>query len=440
MDRPDNTLTTPPTQKELRGIRKVAQVLGKGVLPLVVLGLGACTTWYLLASRPQAKRLPRKKNPPMVETVKGSVGNHATVITAMGTVQPSRKITLSPQVSGSVIALDKCFLPGGHFTSGDILLQLDPRDYQLRLLQQKNAVAQAKNDLEIEQGKQMVAARELELMGEQVTESEKRLMLRKPQLSTLKTKLEIARAKYEQAQLDLERTTLIAPFNGVVQSRNVNLGSWVSNSTTVATLIGTDSFWVEASVAENQLKWINVPQKEGDQGSLVKIYNPSFWGQGVYREGKVIQLLPTLETQGRMARLLIEVEDPMGFKSGNENQPQLLIDSFVRAIIAGKLVENAIKISREYLHNGNTVWVYEPDGTLGIHEVDVIFREKSSVLIQGNVDANSAFIVSNLSTPIAGMQLFRQGEQKKQDKVARIAAGQDGKGDGKGLDKKKGDS
>jgi len=419
--RENNIAGTLPTRSEKGKAKKIMEVIGKGVLPVIVLAVGVYATVYLFSSSPKAKRLPKKKNLPIVQTVQGTFGNHPTLISAMGTVKPSQEIDFKPQVSGVVISLGPNMLPGGHFSRGDILMQLDPQDYELAFRQQKNGVIQAQNNLEIEQGNQIVAARELELLGEQVTESEKRLMLRGPQLQTLENELEIAQAKLDQARLDLERTTLKAPFNGIVQTREVNIGSWVSTASTVATLVGTDSFWVEVSIPEEQLQWVHIPSGNGDVGSTVRIYNPSSWGSDRYRTGQVVQLLPTLETQGRMARLLIEVEDPMSLREGNESQPKVLIGSFVRVSIEGKIVENVMILTRDYLRNGNTLWVYEPDGTLGIREVNIVFKNQDIVLVNGAISEKDELVVSSLSTPIAGMKLAKVNEQQKEDAIMQVA-------------------
>ncbi|PIE59915.1 MAG: hypothetical protein CSA32_01640 [Desulfobulbus propionicus] len=435
----DRGSKTAERSEQESGIRKVVRGISKGVLPVIVLAVGFYTSSYLSSSTPKARRIPKKKNAPMVQTVKAAIGNHATVISAMGTVKPARQIDLRPQVSGQVISVSDNMLPGGHFISGDTLFQLDAREYQLALRQLKNGISQAENELEIEQGNQIVAARELELLGEQVSNKEKRLMLRMPQLQSLKNALETAQAKRDQAQLDLERTTLKAPFNGIVQSRDANLGSWLAGGTKVATLVGTDSFWVEVSVPEEQLKWIHVPKDKEEKGSLVKIYNFSSWGKEQYREGRVIQLLPTLETRGRMARLLIETEDPLSLQAVNEGQPKLLIGSFVRALIEGNSAEGTMEITRDYLHDGNKLWVYNPDGTLNIRKVDIIFEAQDSVLIKGAISEQDELIVSNLSSPVDGMKIVKQGEKRAQEKIREEAVKQEGKSPG-GDSKTKGDS
>lgn len=414
MDKQENRTRDYPEQGSR--IRRIVRGIARGILPIVVLAVGVYASFYIFSTAPKAKRQPRKKNVPIVETVKSIAGNHSTVINAMGTVKPARMINLSPQVSGVVVSLNGSMVPGGLFTRGDTLLQLDSHEYQLAVRQQKNGVIKAENNLEIEQGKQMVAARELELSGEQVTDTDRRLMLREPQLQSLKNELETARAKLEQIQLDLEHTRVTAPFNGIVQSLDVNVGSWLSRGAKVATLVGTDSFWVEASIPEDQLRWIDIPQENGEKGAAVKIYNPSSWGNGQYREGRVIQLLPNLESRGRMARLLIEIEDPLSLQAEEKGRSRLLIGAFVRLLITGNRVENVIKIPRKYLHEGNTLWVYRPDDTLALREVAIIFQDQDWVLIKNALNEQEEIVISSVTTPVEGMKLAKQSGKPAREK------------------------
>ncbi|WP_319547877.1 efflux RND transporter periplasmic adaptor subunit [Desulfogranum marinum] len=376
-------------------------------LPMTVLIAGGLITLHLFETGPQAKPMPQSRHTVLVDTIPALFGTYPTLINAMGVVKPAQTIDLKPQISGEVTAISGQLVPGGNFTKGDTLLQINPKDYQLIVRQQASQVAQAKNNIELEKGNQLVAQRELDLLGEQVSELEKSLMLRQPQLNNLKNDLDVAQAKYEQAQLDLERTKIMAPFNGMIQSREVDIGTWVSSSSSLATLVGTDSYWVEVSVPENQLQWIAVPAKVGQQGSAVKIYNPAAWGAGNFRQGQVIQLLPALESEGRMARLLIAVDDPMAIEQANSDKPQVLIDSFVRVEIEGLPVADALEISREFLHNGKELWVLKNDGTLDVRAVTIAFKNQESVLITGGIDAKEELIVSNLSTPVPGMLLRR---------------------------------
>ena len=178
-------------------------------------------------------------------------------------------------------------------------------------------VAKAESDLQLEQGNQLVAQKEYKLLGETVSDVEKALMLRRPQLENLRATLEAAQAKLEQARVDLARTQIKAPFNAVVQARSADVGARASESTVLATLVGTDAYWVEVSVPVSQLRWIRIPQTDGDQGALVRVYDSAAWGDGVFRQGRVVRLEADLEEQGRMARLLVRVEDPLSLQPDN---------------------------------------------------------------------------------------------------------------------------
>lgn len=406
---PDQRLSAETPAPQGRALRSAVLFCIRYLLPVAALAVGAGITLLLMNTGPQARPVPPKTTGVGVRTTTIAYDAYPTMLHAMGVVKAARSIELNPQVSGKVTALSEHFVPGGRIVEGDMLLQLDPADYLLAMTQQEYAVVQARNNLILEEGNQLVVKREFELLGEEVSAAEKRLMLREPQLSTLQTELTIAQSKLEQAQLNLARTTVRAPFNGVVQAKSVDIGTWVSTATPLATLVGSDNYWVEVSVPEEQLQWISLPSGLEKTGSLVKVYNPTAWNDVLYREGRVIQLLPGLETKGRMARLLIEVKDPLALLSENTGKPQVLIDSFVRVVIEGRPIDMAVKLPREYLHDGNRLWVFSSSGELGIREVEIGFRNRESVLITEGISDGEEVITTNISTPVEGMVLSRLG-------------------------------
>ena len=375
------------------------------VFPVAAIAVGIVVTLHLLRTGPQAQPVPTRTSRVAVETTPVSFATHPTRLRAMGVVKASRSIDLKPQVSGEVIEVSENLLPGGHLAEGDVMLRLDPSDYLLALEQQKNYVVRAQNDLALEEGNQLVVQREFDLLGEEVSQSEKRLMLREPQLSTLQTELAVAQSKKKQAELNLARTNITAPFNGVVSAVHMNIGTWVSSSSTLATFIGSDKYWVEVSIPEEQLQWVTLPTDSAKHGSEVKIYNPKAWGEDTFREGTVIQLLPSLESQGRMARLLIEVEDPLSLQPINASKPQILIDSYVRVVIEGKTIDQAAQIPREYLRDGDRLWLYDEFGKLSIRDVTVRFKSKDFVLITDGISSGENIVTSNISTPVQGLPL-----------------------------------
>jgi len=252
--------------------------------PVLVLLVGAVTAVALMQSGPSAKREPPPRQARLVETRPLVIGSARTRIDAMGTVMPAESVTLQPQVGGEIISVSDDLEPGGLFRTGDELLRIDPRDYELAVLQRESEVAQAQSTLRLEQGQQSIARREFEILNESLQDDDQELVLRKPQLESVRAQLALAKAKLEQAKLDLQRSRIRAPFNAIVESIDVDVGTRVTSASTLATLAGTDSCWLEVSVPVKQLKWIDIPRGSTTQGSRVRITNPAAWGAGTFRE------------------------------------------------------------------------------------------------------------------------------------------------------------
>ena len=220
-----------------------SKTIGKRIVhiavPLLVIVIGIVIAVSLVKTGPKASRKPPVKQARLVEVTPLSIGTVSTEIEAMGTVVPARKVELHPQVSGEIIKVSEQYVPGGLFRAGDEILQIDPKDYVLAVKRRESEVAQAMSNVKIEQGQQIIAQRELEMIGEAIDEKNNDLILRKPQLESVQAQLSLAQATLEQARLDLQRTRIHAPFNSIVISRSANIGSRVLNSTLLATLVGT---------------------------------------------------------------------------------------------------------------------------------------------------------------------------------------------------------
>jgi len=373
--------------------------------PVLVLLVGAVTAVALMQSGPSAKREPPPRQARLVETRPLVIGSARTRIDAMGTVMPAESVTLQPQVGGEIISVSDDLEPGGLFRTGDELLRIDPRDYELAVLQRESEVAQAQSTLRLEQGQQSIARREFEILNESLQDDDQELVLRKPQLESVRAQLALAKAKLEQAKLDLQRSRIRAPFNAIVESIDVDVGTRVTSASTLATLAGTDSCWLEVSVPVKQLKWIDIPRGSTTQGSRVRITNPAAWGAGTFREGRVIRLPGGLEEEGRMARLFVEVDDPFTLKPENSGKPVMLLGSYVSAEIEGRPLEQVAAIAREHLRDGDRLWIMGADATLEIRQVDIVFRGRDQVLVADGVAAGEQLVVTDLAAPVAGMPL-----------------------------------
>ena len=238
-----------------------------------------------------------------------------------------------------------------------------------------------------------------------IKEEDRDLVLRKPQLEKARSRLNAARAALEQAKLNLKRTAVKAPFDLMVLTRDVNVGAQVTASTTLATVVGTHEYWVEATVPVDDLKWIHIPESVSEKGSAVRVYNEAAWGRGKFRTGGVIRLLGGLEEESRMARLLIKVEDPLAIQPGNKGQPELILGNFVSVEIEGIELESVAALDREFVHNVNQVWIMNDQNRLEIRTVDVVFRGQDKLYVKNGLKNGERLVTTLLASPVEGMEL-----------------------------------
>jgi len=380
------------------------------IISFFVLLVGVVVTVIIFSTEPKAVRGgATKKTAMLVEVVEAEKGNFSPVIRAMGTVEPSKDVVLSPRISGEVMRRTEAFTPGGHVRKGEMLLQIDPADYRNVLQQRKSELRQAVANLNIEMGRQNVAQKDYQLLNENLTQEQEELILRKPQLNSARSRVEAARAAVDQAELDLQRTTIGAPFDAHILSRNVNVGSQVSPGDNLGRLVGMDTYWVEATVPLSKLRWLTFPEDNTAKGSPVRIHDRSAWSAGEYRAGHLYKLVGSLENRTRMARVLVSVPDPLGYEKENQDAPSLMIGSFVEANIRAREIPGVIRLERAYVRDNETVWVMN-DGELDIRDVEIIFRNDQYAYIREGLAEGEKVVTTNLSTVVDGAPLRLEGD------------------------------
>lgn len=375
------------------------------LLPLVVLAVAAGVAVVLVKTSPKAQRKAPTRLARLVEVQPVRLTRQPTLVHAMGLVQPAREVALYPRVAGEIVAMGDALVPGGRVEAGQMLLQIDPTDFELALRQRESDVALARTAVALEQGQQAIAREEYALLGETIVEEDRELVLRQPQLEQVRARLAAAEAARDQARLNLERTTVKAPFNAVVRTRNVNLGGQVTAMTALATLTGNDEFWVEATVPVEQLDWLCIPQVTGETGSLARVVRETASGMNAGRTGQVFRLLPDLEKDGRMARLLITVADPLALQAENAGQPALLLGDYVRVEMDGTDLESVAAVDRRFFRDGDQLWIMNAARQLEIRPVEVAFRGREQLLVRGGLADGEHIVTTDLAAAVNGMPL-----------------------------------
>lgn len=385
------------------------QIILNVALPVVVLIGAVMVVRHLSATRPEQQTMKPPDMGQFVTVEAARLHREPTHIKTVGRVKAAREVTLSPEVSGRIVEVHPDLVVGGLMKAGELAFKIDDRPYKMVVAQQQANVAKARVDLQLEGGRKVVAEREWGLLEKEIaaTADGKSLALREPQKRLAEVSVAAAGSALDRARLDVERTTVTTPFNAIVRAESVELGLLATPQAPLVSLVGTDHFWVEVLVPMAELGRIAVPGINGvveGQGSLAKV---ALQGNAAARAGRVKKLLTELDALGAQARLIIEVEDPLGLTGDARGLP-LFLNAFADVEIEGTALESVVAVPRKAVRDGDQVWVLV-DGKLDIRDIEIVWRERDLVLVKSGVTEKDAIITSRLSAPVHGMALKLAG-------------------------------
>jgi RND family efflux transporter MFP subunit len=373
------------------------------VVTLLIIGAGAAGFLILTATKPELKRSkpPTPKPPVRVMTIK--TGPQAVIIRGEGTVRPLREIQLVPEVSGRIIYVSPSLVDGGEFKKGDVLLRIDPVDYQLAVTLAKARVKDSESKLRIAEEEAAAAKEEWHLLNEWGSDVDKdppALVAKEPQLAAARAKLEADRADLRKARLSLERTEIKAPFNGRISAENVDIGQYVGTAQNLATLFSTEAAQIVVPFEDESLYWFHVPGfTPGSQpGAAVRV-RTRFAGRESEWKGQVMRAEGKLDERSRMVGVVIRVEKPYA------TRPPLVAGLFVAVEIQGRTLENAALIPREALREDNIVWVVAENGQLTFRQVEIARLTTNSAILKGGLKSGEMVVLTTLKAVTDGMQV-----------------------------------
>ncbi|MEL6712913.1 MAG: efflux RND transporter periplasmic adaptor subunit [Planctomycetota bacterium] len=377
---------------------RIAGLTLRYLAPLLLIVFGVVAARALAAQR---KAPPKVEAPPSttpVETVTAALEDHTWTLPAYGTVRALREVTLRPTVTGPVTGIHPNLIAGGRVAAGDVLVRIDPRDYELGVASARASLATAEADLEVERGNQAVARRELELLAGEIEldADERRLALREPIVAQREASVETARTQLSQAELDLERCNIVAPFDAVVTSETVETGAFLGAGNDVCTLVATETFVVEVSVPRDQLAGL------APVGAAASVWPTD--AAPAPRAGRLARLLPEVDGEGRTARIQVEVDAPLAPGAGGDASP-LLLSSFARVELPLQPVTAAIALPRAALREGPRVWLVDDEGRLEFRDVTVHLRGAERFLVTEGLVGGERVITSTIGAPVPSMRV-----------------------------------
>lgn len=367
--------------------------------------------FMLNAFKPEARKRPIPETVVNVETITAELGSYPIVVNANGTVEAETRGDLVAQIRGEIVAVSNNFKTGGSFKKGDLLIQLDQRDYQAELSRALANLSQADAAYRQEKATAKQARTDWQRLGN--TSPAPDLVLRKPQLTAAKAQYDSAKAAYDTAELNLSRTAITAPYDGRIIERRAVLGQYVGIGSPIAEVFATNGVEVRLPISQEEFSQLGLDSfnSSGDSSDdyLVAITS-SVGNQGHQWDAKITRTDSTFDINTRQIDVIAEVQDPFGRKSG---QPALKIGQFVSARIQGRTINNVYVIPNKSVREGSYVYVVR-DGKLAKQSINIMWQDDQNALVTKGIEANELVVTTSLNSTLAGAsaKLADEGKQE----------------------------
>lgn len=366
------------------------------IIPVFILGGFLFLAATLMATAPVLEPSSIEKLTTSVRVLNIQPKSVQLKVNSQGSVMPSTESQLIPEVSGRVAWMSPNLVAGGYFNDQDILIRVDDTDYKTKLNRAKATLNRAEAE---QQHNEFEYRRMLSL--------EKRSLVSRSQLENAlrafrvaDATLQDAQATFQQAEQDIARTEITAPFAGLVRSENVDIGQFVSRGNPIATIYASDQVEVRLPIADRQLAYLNIPVNI--RGEIPSEFQPEvkltaqYAGQTLEWKGQIVRSEAEIDVSSRMVQLVARVES-------SANSVPLSVGLFVSAEIEGLAAENVVVLPREALRNDNQVLVVDEEDRLRFRKIEPLRLYQNDLLVRAGLQAGERVCISPIQTAIEGM-------------------------------------
>jgi len=384
------------------------------ILPVIVIlgAFGGNIVMGILNGDPEQEEETIKSTPVVVATAKRENVNLS--ITTQGEATPRTNINLSPNIAGRIDYVSPHFIEGGAFRRGDTLVSIENQEYKNRVIIARASVAQAESRYANEKAESESARLELDDLDIQASSA---LALREPQMAEAAAMLASAKASLSDAQLQLARTNITAPFDGRVVQKMADIGEYVAPGTTLGRIFSSEVMEIRLPLTDNDLAQLGLTvgfiETESQQGPEV-LLSSSIAGSIGNWKGRIVRTDASYDAQTRVLFAYAAVNDPYG--TGSDNGVPLAAGLFVTANIQGRNLDNAITVPRAAIRGENKVFIAKSDNSLEIRNVQIAKSDKNRAIIISGLTAGERVITSPVRNATAGQPISVSGDSKPEDK------------------------
>jgi RND family efflux transporter MFP subunit len=377
------------------------------LLPIGILVTCILFAAILVRSPTQVAESSPEIIPVAVRVVEAQLQSVQLFVESQGRVQPAQTASISAAVEGPVSWISPAMEAGGYVAIGESLLRLDSVDFETARERSLAALQQVEAESRFSSSE---LARFIEL-AEKNLASDSQLQDTRRQAEVNSARLADAQANYRQAELNLERAEFKAPFNAIIESRDVELGQYVNRAQSVAIVHGADEVEVRLPLAIRQLGYLDIPL--GSRGVLSEEQAPKvslsgyYGGEAYFWEGKLVRTEAVIDANSNTVQTIIRVDQPESASANNSSNIQipLPIGLFVQANIAGKRVDDLIVLPRSVIRNNNQVLVVDSENKMYYREIEIFRLEESRVLISGGLLPGELICTSPIQAVVEGMSV-----------------------------------
>ena len=377
----------------------------KRLIPISIFAALVLIAVLIRMNPPEAPQRPAFSGPMMsVETQPVIARDYQVMLQSYGTVQPRTRSMLIVQVGGQIVSINENVRDGGFFEKGDILGQIDPRDYEADVQIAEATLADARQALAEAVARSEQAEEDWRRLGNEGEPTD--LVLRIPQLEAARARVNSAESALSKAKLDLERTNIVAPFAGRVLRKLVDLGQVVGMNTQLAEIYATDVVEVRLPLRNRDLGFIDLPEsyRFADVDSadrLDAIIRSDLIGDEEWR-AELVRTEGAIDESARQLHVIAQIDDPFGRES--EGRSPIKIGQYVTAEIEGKALSNVLVIPNNTIYQGTYVYTVE-DGILRRKDIDIAWQNDDEAVVASGLQPGDELVTTPLGQVTSGIRV-----------------------------------
>lgn len=364
-------------------------VYRKFLLIPIILAIAGGAAFGLSQLKPEAPKKDVENLDLVVDVIELETSTQSFSIKSQGTVRPRTMTILSAEVSGSVVSISPKLIAGGVFRKDEVLMRIDPTNYTVA----------------VERAEALLAQRQIEFDG--ATKLRSQGYRAESEYASAKAALAAARADVVGARRNLERTYIRLPYEGMVLSKEADLGQFVNPGTRLGVTFATDYAEIRLALTDQDLAFVEIPDPRevtrsgGADGPSVKLTAVQK-GRLTEWDAQIVRSEGVVDEKSRVTYAVARVVDPYRLHTPG---PSLPIGTFVAAHIAGSNAVDVIPVPRGALRGADQLLVVDDDNKIEIRTVEILRADANFAYIRRGVSAGERITTTAIEAPTNGMSV-----------------------------------